>query len=201
MKKKLNKTKKKIVKTKPVAKKIIAKKVTSKKKVIPKKVLPVKMSAKPPKVATKKTSNKIKPHSDKSQSTQSNISPENKVAISRSDEVTLQTNIKKRKPGFISAAGSFFIGLKNGLVNLIKFLRFLAHFFWLSFKASLRVVKVLYVIGKFFIINLWKILKVLVPYLLKRLHQFASFLVHKASEYGPVVWDFLKINYHFTGLG
>ena len=192
MKKKLNKTKKKIVKTKPVAKKIIAKKVASKKKIIAKKVLPKKMSAKPQKAPLKKTGNIIRPRSDKNQSAQSIVTTENKVAISQPETVSLHTNLKKRKPGFIGAVGSFFIGLKNGLVNLIKFLRFLIHFFWLSCKASLRVVKVFYVIGQFFVMNLWKILKILVPYLLKRTHQLASFLVHKSSEYGPVVWDFLK---------
>jgi hypothetical protein len=125
------------VKTKPVAKKIIAKKVASKKKIIAKKVLPKKMSAKPPKAPLKKTGNIIRSRSDKNQSAQSIVTTENKVAISQPETVSLHINLKKRKPGFIGAVGSFFIGLKNGLVNLIKFLRFLIHFFWLSCKASL----------------------------------------------------------------
>jgi adhesin transport system membrane fusion protein len=192
MKKKLNKTTKKIVKIKPVTKKIYSKKIVGNKKVISKKVLQRKITVKPPKAPLKNSGNMIKPRSDKNQSVQSVMPPESKKAIPHIETVALQTNLKKRKPGFISVAGSFFIALKNGLVNLIKFLGFLAHFFWLSSKASLRVLKVLYVIGQFFIINIWKILKILVPYLLKRIHQFASFLVHKASEYSPVVWNFLK---------
>jgi adhesin transport system membrane fusion protein len=192
MKKKLNKTKKKIVKIKPVAKKIIAKKIVDTKKVASKKVLPRKSSAKPYKARIKKTGNLIKPRSDKEETTQSVMPPENKMATPQSETIALQGKLRKSKPGLIGATSLFFIALKNGLINLIKFLRFLGHFLWLSFKASLRVLKVLYVIGQFFIINLWKILKILVPYLLNRVHQFASFLVLKANEYGPVVWDFLK---------
>ncbi len=78
--------------------------------------------------------------------------------------------------------------------NLIRFLVAVLQGTWLICVSLWRLVKLTYLVIKFFVINLWRLTKIVVPFVVKGAFHLALELGKYTNIYLPKCWHFLKVN-------
>lgn len=77
---------------------------------------------------------------------------------------------------------------------LIRFLVAVLQGTWLICMSLWRLVKLTYLVIKFFVINLWRLTKIVVPFVVKGAFHLALELGKYTNIYLPKCWHFLKVN-------
>ncbi len=78
--------------------------------------------------------------------------------------------------------------------NLIRFLVAVLQGTWLICVSLWRLVKLTYLVINFFVINLWRLTKIVVPFVVKGTFHLALELGKYTNIYLPKCWHFLKVN-------